>query len=500
MYYNLNWFIEGRIKMQNTKNHIKRCNQLLFVITMVLCAFYLINVLLYVLIYKVFYWKFLIVTFAVMGALAGSYYKLRESKKALYVLSGLFSIAYCFTLVIFEECYYSYLFAIVFAGILYSDFKFIIITATFGEVAILASIFYKWKVMGIFHLVEFVYMPCMVLLLVFIYYIGTMLLNKFMTESQDEIVSVSQKNEKTAQEVVTTVSQINEKFSDIMDELATINQQADNNNNSMRAIADSTEETVSEINHQAVMTSDIQNTISETMSNVETVHKTTEEVLELTKNGISMAQELIKQSEHVNQSTNQMSETIRALVGRVRDVSEITNAIMSISEQTNLLALNASIEAARAGEAGRGFAVVADEIRNLSDETKSSTQQITDIIHELSQVTEETNKILDESVKSIGRQNQQVKNVNESFSNSGIFMNNLKVLIDGIVRDINKINTANSKIVQSINQLSASTEEISGCSQESSSSTELITSRIDEFTNEIQEVYQELEDLTDRIV
>lgn len=486
--------------MENTKNHVKRCNRMLYIITMFLCGFYLINVAMYYFILGPFYWQLLIVASVIMGLLTVAYFKLRESGKALYVLSGLFYIAYCYTLLLFVDgCYYSYMFAIIFVGILYSNYKFIAITTFFTEVAVLANVYYKVKVLHIVHLVEFVYMPLMILIMLVVYYIGAILMKKFMSESQNEIITASEKNKRTANEVVTTVSQINEKFSGIIGELEEINCQADKNNNSMRAIADSTEETVGEINHQAMMTTDIQTTITETMSNVETVHKTTEEVLEIINNGVSMAKELIEQSQSVNENTNQMSETIKALVCRVRDVSEITNAILSISEQTNLLALNASIEAARAGEAGKGFAVVADEIRNLSDETKTSTQQITEIIRELSQVTENTKKILDESVVSIGKQNEKVANVNESFSNSGSFMKNLKLLMDGIVQDINKISDANSKIVSSINQLSASTEEISGCSEESSASTELITSRIDIFTKEIQSVYEELDSLAKRM-
>ena len=92
----------------------------------------------------------------------------------------------------------------------------------------------------------------------------------------------------------------------------------------------------------------------------------------------------------VDQSTEQISQTIEKLVEHVGKVSGITDAILNISSQTNLLALNASIEAARAGDAGKGFAVVAEEIRQLAEMTKVSTEQITQIMNELTAITKDT--------------------------------------------------------------------------------------------------------------
>lgn len=487
--------------MELLKSQVRRCNKLLYIVIMFLCSFYLFNVFLYAKAGgndKI--WILLVVTLIVMALTSVVWMKLKDSKKSLYIMSGLFFLNYCVTLFVFEDvCYYTYMFAIIFVSMLYFDIKYIIIASVLTELVNLLNIVYKTKVIGVFERVQYFYVLLMIIIMFFVYLMGAKLLNKFMKESRDELLETSQKNEQTATQVVSTVTEINDKFNGIMGELTEINRQAENNSTSMRAIADSTEETVNEITHQVNMTSDIQDAISKTMGNVEIVHNTTVDVLDIIQNGIDLAKELTEQSQNVNANTNQMTEIIKTLVGRVRDVSEITNAILSISNQTNLLALNASIEAARAGDAGKGFAVVADEIRNLSDETKTSTEQITEIIKELSQVTDNTMKILDESVEGINKQNSKIVDVNKSFSSSGDYMNNLKKLVDGIVTDINTINDSNKTIVNSINQLSASTEEISSCSQESSSSSETIMDKIDSFTKEIQNVYTELDELVKKV-
>lgn len=60
----------------------------------------------------------------------------------------------------------------------------------------------------------------------------------------------------------------------------------------------------------------------------------------------------------------------------IKQITELSEAILHIAHQTNLLALNASIESTRAGEAGKGFVVVAEEVRRLSMECKNTVATI----------------------------------------------------------------------------------------------------------------------------
>lgn len=450
---------------------------------------------------KTIYFIGVVVVYLLISTFA--FLKMANRMKGLYIIICSYAIAYYISLFVFKDlCYFAYILPLLFVSVLCLNVRLTAGLSILALVVNLISEVYKIK-RGMYTLdedyVQIGFIPIMLAVLAVAFIATTKLLIHFMKESRDEIVATATKNEKIANKVVATVTEINDEFNNIMVELTEINRQAENNSVSMRAIADSTEETVNEITHQANMTVDIQDAIAKTRSNVDIVHNTTQEVLDIINNGISLVEDLTVQSHSVNDNTKQMSEIIKTLVGRVRDVSEITNAILSISNQTNLLALNASIEAARAGDAGRGFAVVADEIRNLSDETKNSTEQITEIIKELSQVTDNTMKILEESVSSINKQNQKIGDVTKSFSTSGEYMNDLKGLVDGIVLDVNTINDSNTTIVNSVNQLSATTEEISSCSQESSTSTETIMEKIDGFTKRIQVVYDGLNDLVKNI-
>jgi methyl-accepting chemotaxis protein len=89
-------------------------------------------------------------------------------------------------------------------------------------------------------------------------------------------------------------------------------------------------------------------------------------------------------------AAREISGKVSALDQAVEKISNVIDLIDDISRQTNLLALNATIEAARAGEAGKGFAVVAGEVKNLANQTASSTHEIDSMIDLIRSQTAET--------------------------------------------------------------------------------------------------------------
>lgn len=76
------------------------------------------------------------------------------------------------------------------------------------------------------------------------------------------------------------------------------------------------------------------------------------------------------------ESARQGESIVRDLALGTEKIGDVVGLISSIAAQTNLLALNATIEAARAGDAGRGFAVVASEVKELAGQTAKATDEI----------------------------------------------------------------------------------------------------------------------------
>lgn len=92
----------------------------------------------------------------------------------------------------------------------------------------------------------------------------------------------------------------------------------------------------------------------------------------------------------VNEKIGEIVKEFEALLGRIDEVSKMTDkveeevkasehiagVISGNASKSNILALNASIEAARSGEHGRGFAVVAQEMGKMAKDSGSSSSEI----------------------------------------------------------------------------------------------------------------------------
>jgi len=79
-------------------------------------------------------------------------------------------------------------------------------------------------------------------------------------------------------------------------------------------------------------------------------------------------------------AVRQVVQSMTAIDGSSRKMTDIIGVIEGIAFQTNILALNAAVEAARAGEQGRGFAVVASEVRSLAQRSAQAAKEIRALI------------------------------------------------------------------------------------------------------------------------
>lgn len=292
--------------------------------------------------------------------------------------------------------------------------------------------------------------------------------------SDDALGSVAEK-QKEQEEVLEDILRIADavrteadKSKEIMDSLYKASECA---SQSMGEISSATGFTAQNISEQTVMTQNIQNAIGTTLEQSRRMVEVATASDSCIRENVQVIEKLKGQADNIAETNSQVTEAMRRLQEKTKEVQDIAEIIFNISSQTNLLALNASIESARAGEAGRGFAVVADQIRQLAEQTRSSTENIAQITNELGNNADAVVKSIELSVESAGEQQKMIAAAAESFQQLQEGVGSLIQGISSMDREIAGLSDANNQIVENISQISAATQQVTATAEQTNITT-----------------------------
>ncbi|WP_373370327.1 methyl-accepting chemotaxis protein [Irregularibacter muris] len=224
-------------------------------------------------------------------------------------------------------------------------------------------------------------------------------------------------------------------------------------------------------------------------------------VIEVVNGGLEEIENLSKITEESSRATKEIYEVILKTSDSSNKIGQASEVIASIAAQTNLLALNAAIEAARAGEAGRGFAVVAEEIRNLAEQSSSSTKAIDEMVQELQnnaqnavRSIERVTTIAHEQASSVTSSKGKYMQIDEAMKGSEKAVVQLNVLVE-------EMEKMKDDILDTLQSLSAIAEENSASTQEVTASMEEQTAAVEEVASSsenLSELAQRLQKIIDR--
>jgi methyl-accepting chemotaxis protein len=107
------------------------------------------------------------------------------------------------------------------------------------------------------------------------------------------------------------------------------------------------------------------------------------------ESGLLVVKTSMEEMQRIEQESQRATTAMERLSRQTGEVAKIIEVIRELVSDTELLAFNAAIIAAKAGEHGKGFAVVAEEIRDLADRTTTSAQDIQRIVQAIGGDTRE---------------------------------------------------------------------------------------------------------------
>ena len=221
---------------------------------------------------------------------------------------------------------------------------------------------------------------------------------------------------------------------------------------------------------------------------LEKLNQTSDKMSLLIETELTLITDLTTQTDTNQVTIKEVYEDILRTNKSAQYIENYSSVISSIAEQTNLLALNAAIEAARAGEAGKGFAVVAGEIRNLAEQSASSTKEINQIVTELKNNSNVSVNTIEKVLILIKEQMECVKVAENKYQEIVQHISTISQFITDLYTSGADMNYQKDEILDVFQNLSAIAEENAAGTQETYASSQQQTVTMQEFLQKSEEL------------
>lgn len=203
--------------------------------------------------------------------------------------------------------------------------------------------------------------------------------------------------------------------------------------------------------------------------------------------------------QQIQEITGDMTEKIKALSEKSKQIDEIISVITGIASQTNLLALNAAIEAARAGEHGKGFAVVADEVRKLAEQSNNAASKVGDIIREIQEDIDSSTKsfyrvseCVSDGVTVSRAAGDLIEDIIGVFRHTAEQTQSIHELLEHTVKTSRAVLDSTEKNLAMAKATVGTTQSIAAATEEQNASIEEINSNIELITHVSEEIKQHI--------
>lgn len=299
---------------------------------------------------------------------------------------------------------------------------------------------------------------------------------KMVVKRQDELGDLETYFNEMIDKVASLMREVQEKSNTILEVAANIATMTDETKQTTGQVSESIQNVSDGASAQAISMQEasdevekLAKSLEETKDYVDGIDRMSVDTSHLSSHGMDVVEDLIVRTEQTREKSQISIDVMEEMLKSIHKINYISDVIAGITSQTNLLSLNASIEAARAGEAGRGFAVVADEIRQLAEQSKSSTDEIKSIVGEISTKSKVMEQSMTESSEILAEQDKAIQATKDLF-------HQISGSITNLIQGLENILDLNHQMAHNKNEVVSRMEDIVAVSEESAATAEQVSS------------------------